>query len=144
MEGSLIIKIYKTPLKQDDTRLNCRNRGHSQMSLTFKEQIELLDGLDVWQTKPLGQMNSLLMTDGPHGIRKQIDMKDTIGAKGSVKTTCYPTASLTACSFDRNLLKKLGENIAKEAQHFGVQLVLGPGINIKRTPLCGRNFEYFF
>ncbi|MFA5470989.1 MAG: glycoside hydrolase family 3 C-terminal domain-containing protein [Acholeplasmataceae bacterium] len=113
------------------------------MSLTFKEQIELLDGLDVWQTKPLGQMNSLLMTDGPHGIRKQIDMKDTIGAKGSVKTTCYPTASLTACSFDRNLLKKLGENIAKEAQHFGVQLVLGPGINIKRTPLCGRNFEYF-
>ena len=113
------------------------------MSLTFKEQIELLDGLDVWQTKPVSQMDSLLMTDGPHGIRKQVDMKDTIGAQGSVKTTCYPTASLTACSFDRNLIKKLGENIAKEAQHFGVQLVLGPGINIKRTPLCGRNFEYF-
>lgn len=113
------------------------------MSLNFKDQIELLDGLDVWQTKPLGQMDSLLMTDGPHGIRKQVDMKDTIGARGSVKTTCYPTASLTACSFDRNLLKKLGENIAKEAKHFGVQLVLGPGINIKRTPLCGRNFEYF-
>ncbi len=113
------------------------------MKLEFTDQIKLLDGLDVWQTKPLGDMQSLLMTDGPHGIRKQVDMKDTIGAKGSVKTTCYPTASLTACSFDRNLLKKLGHNIAKEALHFGVQVVLGPGINIKRTPLCGRNFEYF-
>jgi beta-glucosidase len=113
------------------------------MSLTFDEKIKLLDGLDVWHTKPLGNLDSLLMTDGPHGIRLQVDMNDTIGAKGSVKTTCYPTASLTACSFDRNLLKKLGENIAKEALHFGVQMVLGPGINIKRTPLCGRNFEYF-
>lgn len=113
------------------------------MSLTFDEKIKLLDGMDVWHTKPLGNLDSLLMTDGPHGIRLQVDMNDTIGAKGSVKTTCYPTASLTACSFDRNLLKKLGENIAKEALHFGVQMVLGPGINIKRTPLCGRNFEYF-
>lgn len=113
------------------------------MSLSFDEKIKLLDGLDVWHTKPLGELDSLLMTDGPHGIRLQVDMNDTIGAKGSVKTTCYPTASLTACSFDRNLLKKLGENIAKEALHFGVQMVLGPGINIKRTPLCGRNFEYF-
>ena len=113
------------------------------MSLTFDEKIKILDGLDVWRTKPVGNLDSLLMTDGPHGIRLQVDMNDTIGAKGSVKTTCYPTASLTACSFDRNLLKKLGENIAKEALHFGVQMVLGPGINIKRTPLCGRNFEYF-
>lgn len=113
------------------------------MNLNLKKQIELLEGLDVWQTKPLDQVESLLMTDGPHGIRKQIDMIDTIGAKGSVATTCYPTASLTACSFDRSLIKKLGENIAKEALHFGVQMVLGPGINIKRTPLCGRNFEYF-
>lgn len=113
------------------------------MSLTFEEKVKLLDGLDVWHTKSFENLNSLLMTDGPHGIRKQLDTLDNIGASGSVKATCYPTASLTACSFDRNLMKKLGENIAKEAKHFGVQLVLGPGMNIKRTPLCGRNFEYF-
>lgn len=112
------------------------------MSLTFEQKVQLLDGQDTWHTKPFEGLDSMLMTDGPHGIRKQIDTTDNIGVTGSVKATCYPTASLTACSFDRLIMKKLGENIAKEAIHHGVQMVLGPGINIKRTPLCGRNFEY--
>jgi beta-glucosidase len=112
------------------------------MSLTFEQKVKLLDGLDTWHTKPFEGLESMLMTDGPHGIRKQIDTSDNIGVGGSVKATCYPTASLTACSFDRIIMKKLGENLAKEAIHHGVQMVLGPGINIKRTPLCGRNFEY--
>ncbi len=112
------------------------------MSLTFEEKVKLLDGQDIWHTKSFDNLDSLLMTDGPHGIRKQLDINDSLGVTGSVKATCYPTASLTACSFDRSLMKRLGENIAKEAQHYGVQLVLGPGMNIKRTPLCGRNFEY--
>ncbi len=112
------------------------------MSLTFEEKVKLLDGLDTWYTKPFNDLDSMLMTDGPHGIRKQLDSTDNLGVQGSVKATCFPTASLSACSFDRNIMRKLGENLAKEAISNGVQMVLGPGINIKRTPLCGRNFEY--
>ncbi|MFA6801748.1 MAG: glycoside hydrolase family 3 C-terminal domain-containing protein [Acholeplasmataceae bacterium] len=113
------------------------------MKLSFEEQIKILDGQDVWNTKSFGDVPSLLMTDGPHGVRKQIDNLDTVGKNGSVLATCFPTASLTACSFDRQLLKKLGQTIARECKANGVQMILGPGMNIKRTPLCGRNFEYF-
>lgn len=113
------------------------------MSLTFEDKVKLLDGKDTWHTKAFDHLDNLLMTDGPHGIRKQINSAENLGVDGSVQATCYPTASLSACSFDRTILKKLGENIAKEAIHHGVQMVLGPGMNIKRTPLCGRNFEYF-
>ncbi len=113
------------------------------MKLSFDEQIKILDGQDVWHTKAFDDVPSVLMTDGPHGVRKQIDDQDTTGKNGSVIATCFPTASLTACSFDRNLMKKLGASIAKECKHYGVQMILGPGINIKRTPLGGRNFEYY-
>ncbi|MGE4320249.1 MAG: beta-glucosidase [Acholeplasmataceae bacterium] len=113
------------------------------MKLSFDEQIKILDGQDVWHTKSFDDVPSVLMTDGPHGVRKQIDDQDTTGKNGSVIATCFPTASLTACSFDRNLMKKLGASIAKECKHYGVQMILGPGINIKRTPLGGRNFEYY-
>jgi len=113
------------------------------MKLTNEEKIQLLDGLDVWHTKPVGGLPSLMMADGPHGLRKQYASTDNLGVMGSVPATCFPTASLTACSFDRNLLAKMGKLIAQEAKANQVQVVLGPGINMKRTPLCGRNFEYF-
>ena len=113
------------------------------MKLTFDDQIKLLDGKDVWHTKQHEDLESFLMADGPHGVRKQIDDSDTTGKEGSVEATCFPTASLTACSFDRQIMRRLGQGIAKECKANGVQMILGPGLNIKRTPLCGRNFEYF-
>ncbi|MDX9692069.1 MAG: glycoside hydrolase family 3 C-terminal domain-containing protein, partial [Acholeplasmataceae bacterium] len=108
-----------------------------------KEKIALLDGLDVWHTKPVLNLPSVLMTDGPHGLRKQNDVKDHLGKSGSIPSTCFPTASLLACSFDKKLIKDVGKHIAIEAKTNNVHMVLGPGINIKRSPLCGRNFEYF-
>ncbi len=113
------------------------------MNLNLKEKIELLDGQDVWHTKPIQDIPSVMMADGPHGLRKQLDMEDHLGKQGSVKATAFPTASLLACSFDRNLVGQVAKAIAKEAKANHVSMVLGPGINIKRSPLCGRNFEYF-
>lgn len=113
------------------------------MKLTIEEKVQLLDGLDVWHTKPVGGLPSLMMADGPHGLRKQYASTDNLGIKGSVPATCFPTASLTACSFDKALLARMGKRMAQEAKAHQVQVILGPGINMKRTPLCGRNFEYF-
>jgi beta-glucosidase len=109
----------------------------------LKEKIALLDGLDVWHTKPIDGLPSLMMSDGPHGLRKQVSDSDNLGIGGSVPATCFPTASLFACSWDVNLVKLLAKTIAQEAKANGVNIVLGPGINIKRSPLCGRNFEYY-
>ena len=113
------------------------------MSLSMKDKIQLLDGKDVWHTKPVGDLPSLLMTDGPHGLRKQVDEKDHLGRSGAVKATAFPTASLTASSFDRDLIGNMAKAIALEAKSNQVHMVLGPAMNIKRSPLCGRNFEYF-
>ncbi len=111
--------------------------------MTFVEKAKLLEGLNVWQTKAYDSLPSITMSDGPHGIRKQYDLDDTMGTKGSIASTCYPAESLLACSFDPELIKKAATLIGKEARYFGVNIVLGPGINIKRSPLGGRNFEYF-
>ncbi len=111
--------------------------------MTFEEKAKLLEGLNVWETKAFENIPSIRMSDGPNGIRRQIDNEDTLGVKGSTQATCFPTASLMACSFDRELIKKAATLIGEEAKHFGVNIVLGPGVNIKRSPLCGRNFEYF-
>jgi beta-glucosidase len=113
------------------------------MNLTYEEKAALLDGADVWHTKAFKDLPSIMMADGPHGLRKQLEFTDTTGISGSVKSTCFPTASLTACSFDRNLIARMAKLIALEAQTNQVNIILGPGINIKRSPLCGRNFEYF-
>ncbi|PKK93968.1 MAG: glycosyl hydrolase, partial [Tenericutes bacterium HGW-Tenericutes-6] len=113
------------------------------MKLTQEEKVQLLDGLDVWHTKPVKDLPSIMMADGPHGLRKQYESKDNLGVFGSVPATCFPTASLTACSFDPELLKTMGKYMAIEAKKEKVNIILGPGINMKRSPLCGRNFEYF-
>lgn len=113
------------------------------MKMTLEDKVELLDGLDVWHTKPVSGLPSLMMADGPHGLRKQYEATDNLGIKGSIPATCFPTASLTACSFDKTLLKRMGYLMAQEAKAHQVNIILGPGINMKRSPLCGRNFEYF-
>lgn len=110
--------------------------------VTIEERATLLEGKNVWETHSHEGRN-LFMADGPHGLRKQRNVNDHLGSEGSEVAICYPTASLLACSFDTELIKKLGTHLAEEAKAMGVNIVLGPGINIKRNPLCGRNFEYF-
>ena len=114
----------------------------SKMSLS--EKIRLCSGADFWNTEQISRLNipSISMADGPHGLRKE--QKKGGGNLGkSYPSTCFPTASLLACSFDRDLMYSVGEAIAKEASSRDISILLGPGMNIKRSPLCGRNFEYF-
>lgn len=112
--------------------------------MTVKEKVGLLSGKDGWNTKPVKRLGipSIRMTDGPHGLRNQREGHD-LGIGNSIPATCFPTASLLACSWDRELAEKQGRAIGEEALDQNVQIVLGPGNNIKRSPICGRNFEYF-
>ena len=113
--------------------------------LTLEEKVSLLSGKDFWSTKPIYRLkiDSLYLTDGPHGVRKQSTESDELSLQNSTAATCFPTACCSACSFDPNIMYEMGEAISKEAKANKVSAVLGPGINIKRSPLCGRNFEYF-
>ena len=114
-------------------------------SMTLKDKTALCSGADFWSTKAYEKYNipSLFMCDGPHGLRKQENAADMLGVNRSRPATCFPAAVTTAGSWDPELLEKIGAAIADEAIDQGVGLVLGPGANIKRDPLCGRNFEYF-
>src|SRR5690554_6127098 len=111
----------------------------------MNEKIKLLNGKDVWHTYDSKKLNvqSIMMADGPHGLRKQLDNTDNLGINSSYPATLFPAAATVACSFYPLLVEKLGEAIGREACAANVQIVLGPGINIKRNPLCGRNFEYY-
>jgi beta-glucosidase len=113
--------------------------------LTLEEKASLCLGSDIWHTAPVERLGIPAMTvsDGPHGLRRQPDEGDHVGISGSLPATCFPTASALGSSFDPELVRRVGEAIAEEALAQDVQVVLGPGINIKRSPLCGRNFEYF-
>ena len=111
--------------------------------MTLEEKASLLSGKDNWHTKAVDRVGvpSIMMTDGPHGVRKMNEGEYGINSK--IKTTCFPTASCAACSFDVELANKMAKAIALEAKANNVAVVLGPGANIKRSPLCGRNFEYY-
>ena len=113
--------------------------------MTLDEKAGLCSGLGFWHTKPIERLGvpSIMLTDGPHGLRKQIELTDQLGISNSVPSTCFPTAAITSCSFDRELLREIGQAIGEEMLKEKVSVVLGPGLNIKRSPLCGRNFEYF-
>jgi beta-glucosidase len=123
--------------------------------MTLEEKAGLCSGLDMWHTKPvereltfspemkkLAGIPSMMMTDGPHGLRKQKAGDSPLNVGDSVQAVCFPTASALAASFDRELLHRLGETLGTECQAEDVAILLGPGVNIKRSPLCGRNFEY--
>ncbi|WP_304354129.1 glycoside hydrolase family 3 C-terminal domain-containing protein [Brachyspira innocens] len=113
--------------------------------MTLEEKVSLLSGKDFWSTKPIHRLHvdSIYLTDGPHGVRKQSTESDELSLQKSKSSTCFPTACCSACSFDPNIMYEMGEAISREAKANNVSVVLGPGINIKRSPLCGRNFEYF-
>ena len=113
--------------------------------LTLEDKIALCSGENFWETKKYEKygISSLFMCDGPHGLRKQEDVADMLGVNESRKATCFPAEVTTAGSWDPELLTAIGSAIGEEAREQGVGLVLGPGANLKRNPLCGRNFEYF-
>ncbi len=113
--------------------------------MTLEEKAGLLSGLDFWHTKPVERLGipSTMVSDGPHGLRKQDEEGDHLGINDSIKAVCFPAASATAASFDPELIEKMGESLGDACQHEKLSVLLGPAVNIKRSPLCGRNFEYF-
>ena len=117
----------------------------SASDLTLEEKAALTSGADFWTTKAIDRVGlpSIMMTDGPHGLRKQAGGTDHLGLASSVPATCFPPAVGIGASFDPELIERVGAAIGVEAAIEDVAVVLGPGVNIKRSPLCGRNFEYF-
>ena len=113
--------------------------------MTIDEKAALCSGLDFWHTKPNERLHipSVMMTDGPHGMRKEDDTDKSVGMKRSIPATCFPPAVTCACTWDPDLLSEMGSHIADEARQQQVVTVLGPGTNIKRSPRGGRNFEYY-
>ena len=114
--------------------------------MTLEDKVALCEGADFWQTRAMEKYGipAVCMCDGPHGLRKQdTENTDMLGVNKSAPATCFPTAVTLAGSWDEELVEAVGEAIGEEAEAMGVALVLGPGANIKRDPLCGRNFEYF-
>lgn len=113
--------------------------------MTMEEKAAILSGKTVFETRDIERLGipSLFCADGPHGLRKQAGAADHLGLNASVQATCFPTASTVANSWDEKLAEQIGSALGREAACQGVDILLGPGLNIKRSPLCGRNFEYF-
>lgn len=113
--------------------------------MTLEEKASLCSGKDFWHLKSIERLGipEIMVCDGPHGLRKQNAENKKVGIGNSYPATCFPTAVTTACSWDRDLIYKMGQALAEECLQHGVSVLLGPGVNMKRSPLCGRNFEYF-
>ena len=115
----------------------------SQMGL--EEKAGMCSGADFWRTKGVERLGvpQSMVSDGPHGLRKQREEGDHLGINESIKAVCFPAGCGTAASFNKELITKMGEVLGNECQAEGVSVILGPAMNIKRSPLCGRNFEYY-
>ena len=113
--------------------------------MTLEEKAGMCSGADFWHLKGVERLGipSVMVTDGPHGLRKQAQGADHLGINESEKAICFPAGCATASSFDRELIRKQGELLGQECQAMDVSTILGPAMNIKRSPLCGRNFEYY-
>lgn len=113
--------------------------------MTLEEKVGLCSGFDFWRLKSIERLGipTVMLSDGPHGLRKQSDDAEYTDINNSIEAICFPSGVTTACSFDRDLLYRLGDILGEECQSENVAVLLGPAINIKRSPLGGRNFEYF-
>ena len=113
--------------------------------LSIIEKASLTSGSAFWYTTPVERLGipRIMVADGPHGLRAQPGAGDHVGLGGSLPATCFPTASAVASTWDPELLRRIGRALAQEARACHLSVILGPGINMKRSPLCGRNFEYF-
>ena len=121
-----------------------RNLKELIRQMTLEEKAGLCSGADFWNTMGIERLGipSVMMTDGPHGLRKQEGAADHLGLNKSVNAVCFPAACATASSFDVELMERMGQILGDECQAENVSILLGPAVNIKRSPLCGRNFEY--
>ena len=120
--------------------------GNIIKQMSLEEKALMMSGKNVWQTQDFPQYGipSMMQSDGPHGMRTQPpEACDHLGINASIPATCFPTAATLANTWDENLVEEMGKTLATEAVSMGVHVVLGPGLNIKRSPLCGRNFEYY-
>ncbi|WP_270389132.1 glycoside hydrolase family 3 C-terminal domain-containing protein [Mediterraneibacter faecis] len=113
--------------------------------MTLEEKAGMCSGADFWKLKCVERLGipQVMVTDGPHGVRKQAEAADHLGINESEKAVCFPAGCATASSFDRDLIRRQGELLGQECQAMNVSTILGPAMNIKRSPLCGRNFEYY-
>ena len=109
----------------------------------LEQRVRLTRGADFWSTEAVGEVPSLVLTDGPHGVRRQRGDADHLGIADAEPATCFPPAVGLAQSWDRDLVERVGVALGREARALGVDVLLGPGVNIKRDPRGGRNFEYF-
>ncbi|MEU4420275.1 glycoside hydrolase family 3 C-terminal domain-containing protein [Actinoplanes sp. NPDC024001] len=114
-------------------------------ALTLEQKASLLSGRDLWSTKAVEDAGvpSIVLTDGPHGVRRQVGAADHLGINGSEPATCFPPAVAVGSSWDPQVATRIGQALGVESKAIGVTVLLGPGVNIKRSPLCGRNFEYY-
>ncbi len=113
--------------------------------MTLEEKARMMSGKNTWETVDYEKYGipSMVMSDGPHGLRRQAGAGDHLGLNASLPATCFPTAAGMANTWDEKLGEEIGQALAQEAVTMNVNVILGPGLNIKRSPLCGRNFEYF-
>ena len=113
--------------------------------MTLEEKAAMCSGADFWHTEAVERLGipASMVSDGPHGLRKQDQEGDHLGVNDSIKAVCFPAGCATAASFNRELLTEMGAALGNECQAEGVSVILGPAVNIKRSPLCGRNFEYY-
>ena len=119
---------------------------HIVEQLTLEEKAWIISGGgDFWHTRAIPRLGipALTLHDGPHGLRQALPKSGQSALEVSIPATNYPSLSAVACSFDRDLVFELGQALGAEAKAAGVDVLLAPGVNIKRHPLCGRNFEYF-
>ena len=118
--------------------------GFVLAQLSLEEKAALLDGSDYWHTEPVPRLGvpRILVSDGPHGLRK-VAVADDASLEHSDQATCFPPAAGLGSSWDVGLALRVGQALGVECRVAGVAVLLGPGVNMKRTPLCGRNFEYF-
>lgn len=133
-----------TPHSSDNASAHPR-KSVSARNLSLEEKANLLSGRDFWSTHSIEQagVDTVVLTDGPHGVRRQVEGSDHLGLQDSETATCFPPAAAVGSSWDPRVAEQIGEAVGQEARALGVGVVLGPGINMKRSPLCGRNFEYY-
>ena len=120
-----------------------RNINELVAQMTLEEKAGLCSGADFWHLKGVERLGipGVMVSDGPHGLRKQDQEADHLGINDSIKAVCFPAACATAASFDEALLERMGRALGEECRAEDVSVLLGPAVNIKRSPLCGRNFE---
>ena len=124
--------------------MNSIDIKHLLSEMTVEEKASLCSGADFWHTKTVERLGlpNIMVSDGPHGLRKQDDAGDHVGLLDSIKAVCFPASCALASSYDRDLAHEVGVALGEECQAEEISTILGPGVNMKRSPLCGRNFEY--